>query len=284
MSRPLVELRRVTAGYDRQPLWRALDFALWPGQFAALVGPTGAGKSALLKVLVGLLPVMTGSVQRAPHLAIGYVPQGEAIDGHLPLTVEQMVCLGGYRQTRPWPWFNKQERRQAAAWLERLGLGAYRGRHLSQLSGGQQQRVLLARALMGQPQLLVLDEPTTGVDLHTQHTILHLLRDLHGEGLSVLLASHDLNTVASHVPWLVCFNRGLVAQGPAWHRAHPGGAAPDLSRRHGGGAPRGANPGGQPHAGPPPRQRRAAGSRRWHPCLNPCTTAFSFTACWLPCW
>jgi zinc/manganese transport system ATP-binding protein/zinc transport system ATP-binding protein len=92
-------------------------------------------------------------------------------------------------------------------------LSAYAKRQISALSGGQQQRVFLARALIGQPQLLLLDEPTAGVDMKTQHDILHLLRELNGQGVTILLTTHDLNTIASHVPWMICFNHGIVAQG-----------------------------------------------------------------------
>jgi zinc/manganese transport system ATP-binding protein/zinc transport system ATP-binding protein len=98
--------------------------------------------------------------------------------------------------------------------LQRLGLATYAKRHINELSGGQQQRVFLARALIGKPQLLLLDEPTAGVDMKTQHEILHLLRELNGDGMTILLTTHDLNTIASHVPWVICFNRGIIAQGP----------------------------------------------------------------------
>jgi ABC-type Mn2+/Zn2+ transport system ATPase subunit len=213
MPHPLLELRQVTAGYNRLPVFHQLDFSLVPRQFVALVGPTGGGKSTLLKAILGLLPCLTGTVWRAAHTTVGYVPQRETIDWHFPVTVEQIVRMGRYRRTSVWPWASWEDRRQAAALLERLGLAAYSKRHISELSGGQQQRVFLARALIGNPQLLLLDEPTAGVDMKTQHDILHLLRELNGAGMTILLTTHDLNTVASHIPWVVCFNRGIIAQG-----------------------------------------------------------------------
>ena len=147
-------------------------------------------------------------------LTIGYVPQREAIAWNFPVTVAQVVGMGRYRHTSWWPWLSREDRRRVAITLERLGLAAHAQRHISELSGGQQQRVFLARALIGKPHLLLLDEPTAGVDMKTQHDILHLLRELHREGMTILLSTHDLNTIASHVPWVICFNRGIIAQGP----------------------------------------------------------------------
>ena len=178
------------------------------------MGPTGGGKSTLLKLILGLLPCTQGSVHCPPQMAMGYVPQREMIDWRFPVTAEQVVLMGRYRQTSHWPWSTRADRREVAALLDRLGLTPYAKRHIRQLSGGQQQRIFLARALVARPQLLLLDEPTTGVDLKTQHDILHLLHELNRDGMTILLATHDLNTIASHVPWVVCFQHGVVAQGP----------------------------------------------------------------------
>jgi zinc/manganese transport system ATP-binding protein/zinc transport system ATP-binding protein len=214
MSDALLTLQRVSAGYASQAIIADLDLSLAPGQFAALVGPTGGGKSTLLKLILGLLPCTRGSVQRRPQMTMGYVPQREIIDWRFPVTAAQVVLMGRYRQTSYWPWATRADRREVARLFERLGLSAYARRHISQLSGGQQQRVFLTRALIAKPDLLLLDEPTTGVDLKTQHDILHLLRELNREGMTILLATHDLNTIASHVPWVICFQHGIVAQGP----------------------------------------------------------------------
>ena len=214
MSDALLALQRVSAAYASQPVFADLDLCLSPGQFAALVGPTGGGKSTLLKLILGLLPCTQGSVQCLPQVTMGYVPQREMIDWRFPVTAEQVVLMGRYRQTSYWPWATRADRREVAALLDRLGLTPYARRHIRQLSGGQQQRIFLARALVARPQLLLLDEPTTGVDLKTQHDILHLLHELNREGMTILLATHDLNTIASHVPWVICFEHGVVAQGP----------------------------------------------------------------------
>lgn len=213
MPEPLLMLHQVTAGYTQQPIFADVDFQFARGQFAALVGPTGSGKTTLLKTILGLLPPTRGRITMAPRLTLGYVPQRDAIDWRFPVTVQQVVLMGRYRHTSLWPWATREDRQQAQALLERLGLADYATRHIGALSGGQQQRVFLARALISAPDLLLLDEPTTGVDMKTQHDILHLLHALHADGMSILLTTHDLNTVASHLPWVVCFNHGIVAQG-----------------------------------------------------------------------
>jgi ABC-type Mn2+/Zn2+ transport system ATPase subunit len=195
MSHALLALQRVSAAYAGQPVFTDLDLCLASGQFAALVGPTGGGKSTLLKLVLGLLPCTQGSVQRLPQVTMGYVPQREMIDWRFPVTAEQVVLMGRYRHTSYWPWATRADRREVAALLDRLGLTPYARRHIRQLSGGQQQRIFLARALVARPQLLLLDEPTTGVDLKTQHDILHLLHELNREGMTILLATHDLNTI-----------------------------------------------------------------------------------------
>lgn len=214
MPAPILALDQVTVAYDHQPLWQDLSFHIAPGQFVALVGPTGGGKSTLLKTILGLLPCASGTVALRHPVSVGYVPQRESISWEFPVTVEQVVRMGRYRHTHWWPWASREDRRQTMTLLERLGLAPYANRQINELSGGQQQRVFLARALIAKPQLLLLDEPTAGVDMKTQHDILHLLRELNGEGITILLTTHDLNTIASHVPWVMCFNRGIVAQGP----------------------------------------------------------------------
>src|SRR5262244_4402974 len=138
MSHALLALQRVSAAYASQPVFSDLDLCLTPGQFAALVGPTGGGKSTLLKLILGLLPCTRGSVQRLPQVTMGYVPQREIIDWRFPVTAAQVVLMGRYRQTSYWPWATRADRWEVARLFARIGLAAYAGRHISQLSGGQQ--------------------------------------------------------------------------------------------------------------------------------------------------
>jgi ABC-type Mn2+/Zn2+ transport system ATPase subunit len=214
-------LEAVTCGYHRQAVFRDVTLTLHAGQLAGLVGPTGSGKTTLLKALLGLVRPWQGEVRvfgapvtRSARARIGYVPQLETLDWQFPVTAEQVVLMGAYRGMSWLPWCRAAERRAALQLMEQLGLAECAGQHIRELSGGQQQRVFLARALLGKPQLLILDEPTVGVDLKTQHDILHLLENLSAEGITILLTTHDLNAVAAHLPWLICFNRSVIAEGP----------------------------------------------------------------------
>jgi zinc/manganese transport system ATP-binding protein len=217
----VASMESVTCGYHRQAIFRDVTLTFRVGQLAGLVGPTGSGKTTLLKALLGLVRPWQGGVRvfgtpvtRATRTRIGYVPQLETFDWQFPVTAEQVVLMGAYRGMSWLPWCRAIERSAAFQLMEQLGIAECIGQHIRELSGGQQQRVFLARALLGKPQLLILDEPTVGVDLKTQHDILHLLGDLREQGITIVLTTHDLNAVAAHLPWLICFNRGVIAQGP----------------------------------------------------------------------
>jgi ABC-type Mn2+/Zn2+ transport system ATPase subunit len=152
-------------------------------------------------------------VWRRPGLTVGYVPQVETVNWNFPVTVLETVLMARTAGRR-WPWPSPTERRDAGAALARLGLAGLGRRHIRELSGGQQQRVFIARALLQQPQLLLLDEPTAGVDVRTRHEVLHLLADLNADGLAILLTTHDLNGMAAHLPHLVCLNTEITGAGP----------------------------------------------------------------------
>lgn len=219
MSDPIV-ISDVTCVYEHHPIFQRVSLMLSPGQFAGLVGPTGSGKTTLIKTVLGLVEPVEGHVTvfgrpvsgRTPE-RVGYVPQLEMVDWNFPVTVEQVVMMGRYGAMNFLPWPSRTDTLRVAALLERLYIADCAHRHIRDLSGGQQQRVFLARALIGDPQLLLLDEPTAGVDVKTQHDILHLLGELNGKGMTILLTTHDLNAVAAHLPWVICFQRGVIAQG-----------------------------------------------------------------------
>jgi zinc/manganese transport system ATP-binding protein/zinc transport system ATP-binding protein len=137
----------------------------------------------------------------------------ETINWHFPVTVEEVVLMGRAANSGPWPWPSRADRLAMGEILNRLGLLHLAKPHIRNLSGGQQQRVFLARALMRNPRLLLLDEPTTGVDIKTRHDILHLLHDLNDSGITIVLTTHDLNAVATHLPHVVCLNHTVVAEG-----------------------------------------------------------------------
>ena len=219
-STPLVSFSKATCGYQKKMVFRDLTLRIFPRQFAGLVGPSGAGKSTLLKSILGLTPLLSGTISISgnkvhgqPPPEVGYVPQIETVDWDFPVTVEQVVAMGLYRKSTRLPWLTRAERTTIRDLLDRLNIGRYAERQIKLLSGGEQQRVFLARALVSDPKLLILDEPTAGVDLKTQHAILHLLGEINRKGVTILLTTHDLNAVARHLPWVICFTQKIVAQG-----------------------------------------------------------------------
>ncbi len=212
---PLIEFDGATFAYDGGPVAVEADFTIGRGAYVGLVGPSGAGKTTLLRALLGQVRPLRGSVRvdGGRPGRVGYVPQLETIDWNFPITVAEAVLLGRVAEAGPWPWPRRRDRVDMQALLERLGIGDLAHRHIRALSGGQQQRVFLARALLRGPDLLLVDEPTSGLDVATRQEILSLLRELNGEGITVVLTTHDLNGVAATLPELVCVNRRVVAQG-----------------------------------------------------------------------
>ncbi|MGD9712411.1 MAG: metal ABC transporter ATP-binding protein [Thermomicrobiales bacterium] len=222
MTSHAIEMRNVTAAYDGTPVLSGLSLRVPAGQFTGVIGPSGAGKTTLLRVLLGLAPHVEGDVSvngrqvrpDRPPLGVGYVPQVGTIDWGFPVSVENVVMMGIVRGSSRLPWPSRHERRRVAETLEHLGIGGLGSRHIRELSGGQQQRTFLARALIGEPQILILDEPTASVDIKTRDDILHLLAELNRAGTTIIMTTHELNSLAAHLPWVVCVNGGIVAQGP----------------------------------------------------------------------
>ncbi|MFQ5456145.1 MAG: metal ABC transporter ATP-binding protein [Nitrospirota bacterium] len=216
----IIEIADVAAGYGHKPIFYDLSLKILEGQFAGIVGPTGSGKTTVLRTILGTIKPLTGHVtimgrpvETTPAGTIGYVPQLETVDWNFPVTVEQVVLMGLCHKGGIWPWPSKKDRIKVREIMERLGIGECTYHHIRNISGGQQQRAFLARALVSNPKILVLDEPTAGIDIKTQHDVLHLLGELNSDGVTILLTTHDLNAVAAHLPWVICFNHGLIAKG-----------------------------------------------------------------------
>jgi zinc/manganese transport system ATP-binding protein/zinc transport system ATP-binding protein len=221
MQSPAIVLENVSCGYQRGRVLTDVDLRIPHGQFVGLIGPSGAGKTTLLRTMVGLVPRVDGRVEvsgrpvtsGSPPANVGYVPQVGMIDWTFPVTVENVVVMGKQRQMGWLPWASRQDKRDVAAILDRLGIGQLAKRHIRDLSGGQQQRTFLARALIANPEILILDEPTASVDIRTRDEILHLLAEINDTGITIVITTHELNSLAAHLPWVVCVNHGIVAQG-----------------------------------------------------------------------
>ena len=215
VSTALLRFDDVTLGYGRRPVLEHLSFAVERGEFLGLVGPNGAGKTTILRALLGLIRPLRGRVERAGQPVLGYVPQREHVDTIIPVTAGEVALMG--RAPRLGPLDRLSDADRTAAWraLERAGVAHLGGELLRDLSGGQQQRVLLARALAAEPEVLVLDEPTNGMDLKSEHAIVELLVELNRrQGLTVILVTHLLPIVLNAASSILLLEGGRSLFGP----------------------------------------------------------------------
>ena len=217
---PAVELVGATAGYQRRVALEDVTLSIPKGRMVAIVGPNGSGKSTLLKLLLGLIDPWAGAVAvlgRAPRqsrLRVGYVPQATVGDWSFPATVGDVALMGRYGRLGLFRRPGRDDRAAVRSALERVGMADRVGDQVCELSGGQQQRVLLARALVQEPELLLLDEPLAGVDAPTEQDVHRVLRELRDRGVTVLVTTHDLSSVAEHFDLALLLNRRSVAFGP----------------------------------------------------------------------
>ena len=224
---PLVEINGLSCGYEKQKVLQGINLQIMQGDFVGLLGPSGSGKTTLLRSMLGAVDVYEGEVlvngaratEKRPR--IGYVPQLETIDWNFPVTVREVVMMGRTMENRFFPWFRHEDKQLADRMMDRLGILQLAGRHIRELSGGQQQRAFLARALVSSPSLLLLDEPTSGVDVKTRDDIMHLLHDLNHQGVTIVITTHEINAVAVHLPRLVCLSGRVLAEGTPYEVITP---------------------------------------------------------------
>ncbi len=215
-----IEVTDLTVAYNENPVLWDVDVSVPPGVLMAIVGPNGAGKTTLIKAILGLLKPVAGQVSifGKPYVgqrrSVGYVPQRGSVDWDFPTSVLDVVTMGRYGALgwvrRP----GKDDRLRALDALSKVGMEQFANRQISQLSGGQQQRVFLARALVQDSLIYLMDEPFQGVDATTERAIIALLRDLRASGRTVVAVHHDLQTVPEYFDWVTLMNVRRIASGP----------------------------------------------------------------------
>jgi manganese/zinc/iron transport system ATP- binding protein len=215
-----ITIHDLTVAYDRKPVLWDVELNLPEGKLIGVIGPNGAGKSTLLKACLGLIPISSGQVRfyGKPYSSrrdiIAYVPQRESVDWDFPASALDVVTMGIYRKIGWLRRIRKKHHQLAMGALDQVGISHLAHRQIGQLSGGQQQRVFLARALVQDARIYLMDEPFAGVDAATEEAIISLLRGLRNAGQTCLVVHHDLATVARYFDHIVLINMRIVADGP----------------------------------------------------------------------
>lgn len=218
-EKPALEVTGLGVEYQGRSALEDLSCTLQAGERLAVVGPNGAGKSTFFKAVAGLLEPARGQIRvfgfpPRRHACIAYVVQRSQVDWTFPVSVADVVLMGRVREVGLWRQPRARDRQYVRQCLERVGLADLADRQIGQLSGGQQQRMFIARALAQQAEIMLMDEPFTGLDLATQEDILALLKQLSARRVTVLVATHDLNLAAEHFDRVMLLNRRLVGCGP----------------------------------------------------------------------
>lgn len=217
----IIEVKGLRFGYHGVPVLREVGFSIAPGEFVGIIGSNGAGKSTLLKLILGELAPHGGGVSLFGEPQgtfrdwpkIGYVPQNSAaMASGFPANVAEVVSANLYAQVGPLRPMGKRHREKALQALDAVGMRPFAGRMIGALSGGQLQRVMLARALVSEPRLLLLDEPSTGVDAAAARDLYELLRALSGQGITVVMVTHDLARSVEYLQRALCLEQGTVVE------------------------------------------------------------------------
>ena len=221
-NQPVLDVSHLTFRYSGRAALENITFHLHEGERVAIVGHNGAGKSTLIKVVAGVLQPTSGDVNiygahPDKHVCIGYIPQRSQVDWNFPVSVADVVMMGRSAKLGPFNWPHKKDWEFVRHALETVGISDLADRQISQLSGGQQQRMFIARALAQESELMLMDEPLTGLDTPSQEGILELLDRLKQEKVTVVVATHDLDQAASHFDRIMLLNHRLIAFGEPEH-------------------------------------------------------------------
>lgn len=216
---PALKVHQLSVNYEKTPVLWDISLEIPAGKLVAIVGPNGAGKSTFLRTTLGLIKPIGGSVAffseplKKVRKRVAYVPQRESVDWDFPLTVFDLVLMGRYGQRGLFSRPSKKDRKEALEYLAMVGLDSFASRQISQLSGGQQQRAFLARALIQQADLYLMDEPFAGIDVASSKAIVSILQNLRDLGKTLFVVHHDLQSVAEIFDWVILLNMRLVGCG-----------------------------------------------------------------------
>lgn len=214
-----IEIKNLSVKYDRQIALKYIDLSIKSGQMIAVIGQNGSGKSTLIKAMLGLIPAQFDSIHfygkslSEVRSQIAYIPQRETIDLDFPISVYEVVAMGLLTSKKWWARTSKLDKQVILEALTKVGLVAEMNNQIGELSGGQQQRVFLARALVQHADLLIMDEPFSGVDMRSQALIFEVLKSLKSEGKTILIVHHDLATVAANFDEVIVLKNELLAHG-----------------------------------------------------------------------
>ena len=220
MSGNIIEIKNLNFSYNSQPVLRDVDLSVSRGDFVAMIGPNGGGKTTLLKLMLGLLKADSGAVRifdkppQAVSHRIGYVPQDVHINKNFPISALDVVLMGKLKPGRGWSRYSQQDRLAAINALDQVDMKKFCDHRIGELSGGQKQRVFVARALVTDPELLFLDEPTASIDTKGQNEFYALLKELN-KTITIIVVSHDLMVISGSIKSVICVNQSLHYHGHA---------------------------------------------------------------------
>ena len=208
---PVISFRNVTYTYDKAPTIKHASFDVFPGEFVGIIGPNGGGKTTALKLILGFLKPQDGEVFSRGH--VGYVPQINAYDKHFPITVKEVILTGCLSQMTRWGRYPKEAFDKADELLETFQLTSLAHQAFGSISGGQAQKTLIARALISDPEVLLLDEPTANIDAQTEKQIFAFLKQLKGKK-TILVVTHNFEAIVQNVERVLCFQHGVSSLKP----------------------------------------------------------------------
>ena len=220
MEKIALKVEQLSVNYDKTPVLWDIYCEIPEGKLVGIIGPNGAGKSTFLKTLLGMTRPLSGRIEffgqpyKKVRNRIAYVPQRSSVDWDFPVTAFEVVLMGRYGKLGILKWAKAADRQAAEHALEMVGMLQFADRQISQLSGGQQQRLFIARALLQDADLYLMDEPFAGVDMATEKAIIALMDKLKLQGKTLLVVHHDLSTVDNYFDWVIMFNTCLIASGP----------------------------------------------------------------------